>query len=181
MADQNTEVSLDTLHDVMVQQIQAQFPTLQTVEFYRTDYSGLPIPACLLEMTEMENEPAEDAGTDQIAVKARFEARFIIGFKTPNAKREIRKLAAAFAAWVKFRKWPGAPSGEAEVIGCYDDHFEPALEQYEVWRVEWTQLLFLGANVWLGGGILPSTVMLGYAPLIGLGHETDYVQVVPES
>jgi hypothetical protein len=132
-------------------------------------------------MTEMENEPGEDAGTGQLVVKARFEARLVIGFKTPNAKMEIRKLAAAFAAWVKLRKWAGAPSGEAEVIGCYDDHFEPALEQYEVWRVEWTQLLFLGANTWDGSGVLPTTVMLGFDPLIGLDHITDYVQVVPES
>lgn len=180
MADQNTEVSLDTLHDVIIQQIQAQFSNLQTVEFYRTDYSGLAIPACLLEITEFENEPAEDPGTEQLAVNARFEARLIIGFKTPKAKLEIRKLATAFAAWVKFRKWPGAPSGEAQVIGIYEDHLDPALNQYEVWRVEWTQLLFLGSNVWLGEGVVPTTVMLGFAPDIGIGHETDYVQVLPE-
>src|SRR5690606_27856540 len=104
MAD---EVGLDALHAAIVADIKAAFPALATVEFYRetSDRVRLELPACLLELSEMELAEDEDPGTEQTAVEARFEARLIIGFRTPDAKVEIRKLAGAFAAFLRHRRW----------------------------------------------------------------------------
>lgn len=163
MADALTELDLGDLHDAIVAGISAQFPALQTVEFYREEddrKTPASMPACLLELTEFEKAGADpDPGTGQLAVMARFEARLIIGFRTPNAKREIRKLACAFASFVHLRRWEGVVTGPGEVVGIYHDDFSPELDQYEVWRVEWAHVIHLGESVWKpDGSVAPTNV-----------------------
>lgn len=154
MANADTRVTLDALHNAIGQAIANKFPTLATVESYRLDRKALPLPACLFELVEFEtSDDAMDPGTEQLAVTARFEARFFIGFKTPNAKVQIRKLAAAFAAFARLNRW-GVPVGPAQVIGAYPDDFDPELDQFECWRVEWTQVVHLGEPLeWDGSGL----------------------------
>ena len=170
----NTEVDLGVLHDAIVADIKAKFPQLVTVEFYREDRKELPKPACLLELTELEALPDEDPGTEQLAVMAKFEAELVIGFRTPKAKQSIRLLAAALAAWLRKRRWnnptgetPKLPTGECQVIGAYQDDFsvmgqqrDQDLPQLEVWRVEWQQIVHLGATVWTEDGVAPSSVFV---------------------
>lgn len=177
MADPvETEVTLDTLHQAIVDAIKAQFPDLVTVEFYREERDGLPIPACLLDLTEMESVPDEDPGTGQLAMDCRFEAGIILGFRVPNVKLEARKMAAALAVWLRLKRWPGIRCGPAQVIGCYKDDFKPELDQYEVWRVEWHQVIHLGVNAWANtGGTIPTQLLGSWVPKIGAAHEADYV------
>jgi hypothetical protein len=174
----NTEITLEDLHDKITSAIQAKFPDLVTVEFYREDREQLPVPACLLDLLEFEDGQATDPGTGQLAVMARFEADLILGFRTPRAKLSARVLAAAFSQFISQRRWPGCPVGAAQAIHAYRNDFKPELDQYEVWTVEWRQEIHLGETVWKGGAP-PQTVFLGCTPDIGLGHEPDYVQVAP--
>lgn len=182
MADANTELNVEALEAAMVSAIQAEFPALQVVQFDREeeDRVELPVPACLLEWGDLDAFADPDPGTEQQAMTARFEARFIMGFKTEKAKRETRKLAMAFAAYLRKKsRWPGAVTGPAVVISCRRDSFHPALDQFEVWAVEWSHVIHLGASVWSGEGVTPTTIFLGGAPNIGTGHAADYVQVAP--
>jgi hypothetical protein len=176
MANANTVTTLDAVHAGIVSAIRAQFPTLKTVEAYRLDRKNLPVPACLIEMTEMDAAPEIDPGTEQLAITARFEARFVIGFRQGgnNPKLEVRKLAASFAAFARLKRW-GCPIGPAEVIGAYQDDFDPELDQFECWRVEWQQVIHLGDTVWKDEGEVP-TPFFSYTPMIGegnAGHYTD--------
>lgn len=181
MANANTVTTLDAVHDGIVAAIAAQFPDLKTVEAYRLDRKSLPVPACLIELTEMDAVPDSDPGTNQLAVNARFEALLVIGFRQglKNPKREIRKLAASVAHFVRNKRW-GCPIGAAEVVGAYPDDFVPELDQFECWRVEWQQLIYLGEeNVWQDepGATPPSRIFLGFVPNVGAGHEADYTEV----
>lgn len=190
----NTNIDLAVLHQAIVADIKAKFPGLVTVEFYREDREKLPMPACLLELTELDAIPEDDPGTEQLAVMAKFEAELVIGFRTPEAKLSIRELAGALAAWLRMRRWTNPadptkklPTGEAQVIGAYQDDFvvvgraqNRPLEQFEVWRVEWQQRVHLGNTVWTDEGTTPSEVFVGQAPEVGTGNEEDYTQVYPE-
>ena len=150
MANADTVTTLDAVHAGILTALRAQFPAFKTVEAYRTDRSSVALPACLIDMTEMEAAMDIDPGTEQLAVTARFEAILIIGFKQGrgvNAKLEIRKLAAAVAAFTRLHRW-GCPIGPAQVIGAYPDEFNPELDQFECWRVEWTNVIHLGQSVW---------------------------------
>lgn len=196
----NTEMDLDTLHSAIVADIKAHFPDLRTVEFYRgegndgDDRKTLPVPACLLNLSEFEPSEDDDPMTGQLAVLANFEAELVIRFTTPNAKRSIRKLAASFAAWLRMRRWTDPndpikklPTGPAMVTGAYQDDFssimpgqrDKPLDQYEIWKVEWRQLIYLGEFTWSDEGATPQTVYLGITPEIGAAHVDDYVQVMP--
>lgn len=190
----NTVIDLSVLHSAIVADIEAQFPDLVTVEFYRAEEGQgedarktLPVPACLLELSEMPADPDRDPGTEQLAVTATFEARLIIdSLKTQNAKLSVRVLAAAFSAWLRLRRWnnpavPGKclPTGPAYVIGAYPDDFSPELDRYEVWRVEWQQELHLGDTVWKDEGVTPDKPLYSWVPEIGTGHEGDYSEVMP--
>jgi hypothetical protein len=182
--DANTNVDLDALHDAIVADIKAQFPSIQTVEFYRTEERkgglvGLPLPAIILDLSEMEPDMEIDPGTEQLAVHARFEAEIIFGFQTPDVKRAIRKFAAAFGAWLRLRRWTGVRTGPAYVTSMHRSEFNPELDQYEVWCVEWTQPVHLGDTVWTNDGTVPTQVFAGYSPDIGAGHQGDYMKVTP--
>jgi hypothetical protein len=179
MTDFNAFLDLDALHSQIEAEIKAQYPDLKVVEFYRTEErQQLPLPAVLLDMTELEVQDENDPGTGQLAVNARFEAEIIFGFNTPNVKREIRKFAAAFAAWLRLRRWQGIVGPDAvHVTGCYRDAFHPQLDKYEVWRVEFAQVLYLGDNVWTNDGKIPTNIYVGFTPDVGLGSEPKYTQL----
>lgn len=171
----NTDIDLGVLHAAIVADIQAKFPQLVTVEFYREDRQTLPKPACLLELTELEAIPDDDPGTEQLAVMAKFEAELVIGWRDVDgvrAKQSIRLLAAAFSAWLRMRRWTNPadttkklPTGEAQVIGAYRDDYSimgrqraEGLDQFEIWRVEWQQRIHLGNTIWTDEGTTPSDV-----------------------
>lgn len=195
----NTQIDLDVLHAAIVQDIKNQFPDLKTVEFYRgegndhDDRKLLPVPACLLNLSEFEPAEDEDPMTGQLAVVAHFEANLIIRFTEQNAKRSIRKLAAAFSAWIRSRRWTNPtntqqklPTGEAMFTGAYPDDFssisagrEKQLDQYEIWKVEWRQTLHLGEFTWADEGDTPTAVFLGQTPKVGNDFIDEYEQVVP--
>jgi hypothetical protein len=173
MANAKTEVCLNELHAAMLAAIKQAFPLLGTVECYREETdrtTPITTPACLLELTEMDAAPDQDPGTEQIAMVARFTARFVLGFRTREAKLEARRLAAAFASYLrKNPRWRGVVTGPAEVIGCGPDDFDPRLHQYEVWSVEWAHVLHFGESVWEPCGLTPTTVYLAHVSVEGPG------------
>lgn len=174
MAGEKTGSVVVDIHSAILDAIRAQFPDLRTVAAYHPERERLALPACLVELEELEASPDDDPGTEQLAVEARFCARLVIGFRhapTP-AKLEIRRLAAAFAAWARLQRW-GLPVGPVEIIGAAPDDFSPELEQYECWRVEWKQTLHLGESVWQETGITP-VPYLSWVPEIGEAHKDAY-------
>ncbi|AWM87371.1 hypothetical protein [Microvirga sp. 17 mud 1-3] len=193
MANANTEIDLGELHAGIESAIRAQFPALKLVEFYREEEERKPptvdqMPACLLELSEMEPTPDVDPGTEQLAVNARFEARLVIGFRTPRAKLEIRKLAAALAVFLRLKRWPHPtiagktiPTGPAEVTSIVPDNFNPELDRYEVWRVEWLQPLHLGTSIWKDEGVTPQTPLYSFKPDIGAGNTDQYLNAAPDA
>lgn len=172
----NTEIDLSAVHQSIIDAIVAAFPAVVTVEDYRENRKGLPLPAIMVELVDMEAAPDEDPGTEQLAMRTRFEARIIIGFRTANAEREIRKLAGALGAFVHQNRF-GQPIEPAEVLTITPDDFDPDLDQYVVWRVEWQQILHLGATVWTNEGEIPETVLFSYVPRVGIPYEDEYFEL----
>jgi hypothetical protein len=173
--DALTKVDLGDLHDAIVDRIAEAFPALQTVAAYREEdeRTQLMLPACLVELAEMEADPDEDPGTEQLAIWCRFEAQIIVGFRESRAKVEVRKLAAALARFTLRNRW-GLPVGPAQVAGCYRDDFDPQLDQFEVMRLEWRQLVHIGDSVWTGEGVTPTEIRYSWAPKIGLPFRDNY-------
>lgn len=181
MADSNTEVDLDALHDAIAKQIAEAFPSFVTVEFYREDEDEkIPTPAILLEMTEAEPAPEHDAGTGQWPALVRFEARILMSARSRGAKREIRKAATALAAWLNLRRFSGVRADECHVIACERDEFTPKRDKFELWRVEWVQLVMFGTSAWRNDGAVPEEVYAGFSPDTGDANRDRYFRVVPQ-
>ena len=54
MANAQTVTTIEAVHEGIIAAIRQRFPELLTVEAYRMDRKNLPVPACLVELTEME-------------------------------------------------------------------------------------------------------------------------------
>jgi hypothetical protein len=178
MANTTLTTDLSAMHDAIVAGIKAQFPTLGTVEFYRTDRKTITLPACILELDEMPPAPDENPGNGQQAIEARFCAHLVMGFRAANVRLEIRLLAAALAAFLYEKRWDGITSGPAQFHGSFEDDFMPELDQFECWRVDWSHTIWLGTDVWNeDGAIRPTTVLYSWSPDIGLPNKDKYIEL----
>ncbi len=184
MANAETEIDLDQLHQAILDKIANQFPDLQTVEDYSQARTRFSAPACFVELTQLDAGDM-DPGTEQLQVAARFEAHLIIGFRQLDAKRAIRKLAGAFSVFLRNQRW-GLPVGPAQFVAAAPDEISGVgrnaehLDQYEVWTIEWEQEIHLGQSIWKGDDTLISEVYVGISPEVGVSFEDHYTRVVPE-
>ena len=174
MPQPDTEIDLDALTDAIVTSIAARFPEFVSVDAYREAETDLQTPACLIELDDLEPQP--DIGTEQLAVMARFSGRVVLGMRDPDIRRATPKLAAALALHINRQRW-GQPVAPAEVTGIQRDDFDPRLDQFEAWVVEWQQVIHLGASVWGGEGDLPAAVLVSWSPNVGPDHDGDYADV----
>lgn len=180
MANAIIETDLAVLHEQIGASLSVAFPVFQVVEFYREEDERAPLkeaqlPALLLEMTEMEVDAENDPGTEQLAVIARFEARIVIGFRTPQAKVAVRKLAGAVAAFMRKEPRFYGKGGAITVDAIIADDFYPELDRFEVWRVDFSIKCWLGETVWTDEGTAPAEPVLSWVPEIGPGNEDKYV------
>lgn len=181
-----TTITLDQYYTAVVADIKAAFPLFVTVEFDREDRSKLPLPACLLEIPAFDDAEDEDPGTEQWACDARVELRVLLPFNDDAVKLECRKLATAIAVWLRKRRFnhpteagKALPTGAAKVVAAEKDDFDPTLDKFDVWRVDFVQRMHFGASVFDGEtGTSPANPVYSYAPEIGTGNEDEYTPVV---
>lgn len=177
MADADLQVTLQGMQEAIAAGVAAAFPAFRTVEFDRDDESeAFPTPAWIGSFAEGEPNPADDPGTGQWPLLARFEARIIIAARQAGAKLEVRKAATAFATWLNLRRFPGVLADPCKVIACEPDEFAPHLDRFEVWRVEWFIPCFFGESVWTPGPAI-TEAWYSFAPDIGAAREADYRQL----
>lgn len=206
--DQLQGTDLAALHSAIVTTSAAAFPGIH-FEFYRADRKNLPFGSgavgqsprayCLLDLPDMEVGDF-DSGTQQQAVSARFEAEIVVKSLQADARLLVRTIAGSFAAFLRQQlRWPGALNGPIRVIGCYKDDFSPELDQFEVWRVEWAQEIWLGYGIdvyTIPAGVTdsgnpeivpgvpapstrPNQPLFSYVPLIGVPYEPNYQPLIP--
>ncbi|MBL4929333.1 hypothetical protein [Fuscibacter oryzae] len=179
MNQPDTEVDLDQMHSAICTAIREALPILQTVEAYDEDRRDLPLPACLIELVDLEPVPDDDPGTEQLAATSRWEARIILGLRDFETKRAAPKMAAAIALAVRNNRW-GLRVGPAVPTAIEPDDFAPELDKFEVWRIDWEQRIHIGPSVWTDEGTIPTQVFSGFAPEVGAANPGDYGPVTDE-
>ena len=105
----------------------------------------------------------------------RFEARIILSARNSHAKLEVRKAAAALATFLNLHHWADVLADECQVIACEPDEFTPKLDRFEVWRVEWVNLVMLGHSAWQNEGKIPELPYYAFSPKVG--HLEDYTSL----
>lgn len=160
------------LHDAIIKGLTRHLPKQTTVEQYPRFARKVTLPGVFIELVEVS--PADNRGTGQLDLTARFAAHVVFDQTTPAAELEAWSLAVSCALAIHEQGRFGQPVGEAHIVHVGLEQFKPELLGFVARTVEWSHDFRVGSSVWESGGILPTEVYLGYAPEIGPGHEPDY-------
>ncbi len=109
----------------------------------------------------MSLESGKDPGTEELALKARFEARIVVDGTVEDSSLVVRSLAAEVARVVNKNTWNVKNVSPGEFISAEIDGFRPELDAYLVWLIEWVHYLHLGESVWLEGKIKGHKINVG--------------------
>jgi len=147
------------LHQAICTKLKEEISAIQTCEIYPAIRKELVAPALFVELVSLES--GKDPGTEELALKARFEARIVIDSTIENAAIIVRTLAAEVARVVNKNTWNMKNVSPGEFISAEIDGFRPELDAYLVWLVEWSHQLHLGKSIWTENKIKPHTIIIG--------------------
>ncbi len=91
------------LHQAICTKLKEEISAIQTCEIYPSIRKELLAPAVFVELSSLEK--GNDPGTEELALKARFEARIVIDSTIENAPIIVRTLAAEIAKVVNKNTW----------------------------------------------------------------------------
>lgn len=138
---------LTDLHDEMINHLTSALPGV-TVDCARPalrTQRAIPLPACLLELVQVEPLPAFGNPSDFSHVALHFEARLLTDPNRADGWVEIKDLAAL--VWEALRKLVPQTAGAEDIRmrGAEDGSFHPGLDGYLVWVVAFEVGYWLGA------------------------------------
>ncbi|WP_353276226.1 hypothetical protein [Wolbachia endosymbiont (group B) of Villa cingulata] len=147
------------LHQAICTKLKEEIPAIQTCEIYPAIRKELIAPALFVELVSLES--GKDPGTEELALKARFEARIVIDSTIENAAIIVRTLAAEVARVVNKNTWNVKNVSPGEFISGGGDDFRPELDAYLVWMVEWVHTIHVGRSIWKEGKFMPHKIEIG--------------------
>ncbi|WP_410530105.1 hypothetical protein [Wolbachia endosymbiont (group A) of Lypha dubia] len=148
----------NNLHEAICTTLKEEIPAIQTCEVYPVIRTTITAPAVFVELASLE--PGKDPGTEELALRARFEARVIVDSTIENASLVVRSLAAEIARVVNKNTWGIENISPGEFLSAEVDEFRPELDAYLVWLIEWVHEVHVGKSIW-SAGIMPHTIEIG--------------------
>lgn len=141
--------------------------------FLRGPLTQAPValPALALEYAGLL--PGRDPGNGQTALICRLQARILVARDDAQAEALALRTVAALAVLLRGQNW-GLELEPVSFIQAQPELDNPALAACRVWRVEWQQPVLLGETEWPWEDQPPGSLMLGFDPQTGPGHEDDY-------
>ncbi|WP_017517043.1 hypothetical protein ACQCLI_12965 [Pseudomonas nitroreducens] len=165
-------LTLDAFYAAVEQHIAEHLAGAQRVRFWPRVGDALALPSVLLEIAEFE--PGPDPGTGEVALDCRCEARIVVAPEQQDATRQAAHLSTQLSILLRAQTW-GLAVDPALFTSAEQDYSRPELDNYLVWRVEWTQTLYLGEEQWPWPDESGYTLMIGLDPETGPGNEPKYV------
>ncbi|WP_353271781.1 hypothetical protein [Wolbachia endosymbiont (group A) of Nomada goodeniana] len=147
------------LHQKICTMLKEEIPAIQTCEVYPMIRREIVAPAVFVELSSLEQ--GKDRGTEEFALRARFEARIVVDSTVENASIIVRSLAAEVARVVNKNTWNVKNIAPGEFLSAGGDDFRPELDTYLVWMVEWVHEIHVWKSVWSETGIIPHTISVG--------------------
>ncbi len=118
------------LHQAICNKLREEIPAIQTCEMYRAVRREIIAPAVFVELVSLE--PGKDPGTEELALRARFEARVVVDGTVEDSQVVVRSLAAEVARVVNKNTWDVENVSAGEFISAGGDDFRPELDAYLV-------------------------------------------------
>jgi len=146
------------LHQAICTTLKEEIPAIQTCEVYPAERREIIAPAVFIELVSLE--PGKDPGTDELALRARFEARIVVDAMVEDSSIVVRSLAAEVARVVNKNTWKTEKISPGEFISAEVDEFEPGLNAYQVLVVGWVHEVHVGKSIF-SAGITPHIIEIG--------------------
>ncbi|MDH1012534.1 hypothetical protein N5J43_22715 [Pseudomonas nicosulfuronedens] len=129
------------------------------------------LPALALEYAGLL--PGRDPGNGQTALICRLQTRILVARDDAQAEALVLRTVAALAVLLRGQNW-GLELEPVSFIQAQPELDNSALAACRVWLVEWQQPVLLGETEWPWEDQPPGSLMLGFDPQTGPGHEDDY-------
>ncbi len=169
-------IDLGAALDTVVANIAAKFDTFKTIAAEDEKRDRIELPAILVQVSELEPLPDNDPHTGQFPCLVRFEARVIMGQRSPTVRREVLMAAGALATHVHNNRLDVA-WGAATLLSVEPDEFAPKADKFDIWLVEWVHQTCIGDSYYVDDGITPTQVLTSWAPDVGAGNAGEYEEL----
>lgn len=163
---------LTQLQDAIMATIKLAMPQLHTVEALPKVLEDATEPALYLAITGLDQ--GTDPGDGRSCMQATLETRVRVDANLVQAPLQAAILAAQLIELLRCQQWDldfveGATAVSAKPADIVS---EPAYRAE--WIVRWQQLIYLGQEQWPWPNQPSGTLVLGFSPDTGPGHEADY-------
>lgn len=168
-------ISLIDYADTLAGALRDKLPEVPTISADRParGQRSLKLPAVYLEIEDFTS--LLEAGDTRLLTDVRWLAHCLVDPNEARAELVLRAFCARVAVALHEIRRPVPGHGHIRLIQASEDPFQPRVDGYLTWAVEF------GIEIALGEleppGTRPTTVMLGQAPAIGTGHADDYEQI----
>lgn len=170
-------IHLTDYHEAVISWIEQNIDWLQTVQYYPEVQTELPAPCAFFSVEDWDMSESQPMN-GMLSVDLNCKLMVVFGLIHADYQLEVRNAAMAICAAINEQRF-GLAIEPLVLQGAEPYNFQPELDDYAVWSIRFMQTVDIGVDVYKPDGIIPSTVMVGYAPKIGAAHEEEYEQVVP--
>ncbi len=148
---------INALFQAIVETLQT-VPGIEQVTEVPRNMETVILPAIFLDLAELAY--GLDAGTEQLPLVSHWEARLVMSDELPD--QTVWALVQAVMLILFTARWPDLDVGKVELKQATPDDFSPDLIGHRVWLIEWAQRLRVGENIFDGGGVVPTEVVIRY-------------------
>lgn len=141
-------LDLDALHTRMTEVMAGALPELRTLDAFPTLGDEVYLPALVFGLVELKHAKGRDNGTGKAPLEARFQACILVEPNQPRAPLQAANFATRLTALLRGQYWETDDVDAAEEVSAQPDGSAPELAQFLVWVVEWTHVLYVGAEEW---------------------------------
>lgn len=142
-----SEIDFQAFLTAVTTKIQTEFPTLQTVTSQIGGAVPTALPALLLSVDRFDFPEDHTPFTGQLAADLTLTARLIWGEKSVSSALEATQLSADLISFIQEQRW-GLELEPAQALEITLATESPLSSSHEVRDIRFTQLLWLGANLY---------------------------------
>ncbi|WP_227317439.1 hypothetical protein [Cedecea davisae] len=152
---------------------------VRNADSYPEEKTQLATPAVFLSVASWG--PGNGASTGQSSVTLECEMYIVCDRSaTTEITRPavfVQSCAADLTQWIAGHTFNIEGLEGAVFKGAEPDAFDPNLDDYLVWRIDFSQDTVMGEDAFVRSGAPLSGVFLGKAPEVGAAHVDDYRQI----
>jgi hypothetical protein len=158
--------SMPVLEQAISDAISSALPDVP-IQTYPRRATRLNVP-CVLVLCD-SFEPMDSDGTERLLLKSKWLAYCVVADHAPNADTTARILAISVGKAVDDIEGKASQGySKASLVGIFEDSFNPDLDGFLVWKVEFDIPIKVGESVWDGTGIIPTQVLVAFGDDIGV-------------